>query len=227
MPRTRVKICGICRAADALAAADAGADAIGINFDPASPRNVSIAQASEIVRAVPPFISVIGLFVDADVAAISKVMEEIPLSAVQLHGHESPELVAKMKPLPVIKVVRTDEGDELPVWHKAIDGLKLTNLLGILMETPRSMAGMSGGSGVSNDWPRLHDLNRAGRFQRLGALIVAGGLTAENVGDVIRLLRPFAVDVSSGVESGKREKSAEKITAFIRAVREADARLES
>jgi phosphoribosylanthranilate isomerase len=221
MPRTRIKIDGICRAADAVAAVDAGVDAIGMVFDPAAPRCVSMQQAREIVAAVSPLVSIVGLFVDADAESIRQVMDEIPLSAVQLHGRETPQLVAELRPIRVIKALRTDEADALPVWLGARGDMKLTNLIGIVMDT----SGMPGGSGVANDWKRLHELKRAGGFGGLGALIVAGGLTPANVGDVVALLRPFAVDVSSGVESTKREKSPEKIAAFVRAVRDADSRM--
>jgi phosphoribosylanthranilate isomerase len=218
MPRTRIKIDGICRAADAAAAVDAGVDAIGIVFDPAAPRCVSMQQAREIIAAVSPLVSIVGLFVDADAESIRQVMKEIPLSAVQLHGRESPRLVAELKPIRVIKALRTDEADALPVWLAAVGDMKLTNLTGIVMDT----SGVPGGSGIANDWSQLHDLQRARRFDGLGALIAAGGLNPTNVGDVVRLLRPFGVDVSSGVESAKREKSPEKIAAFVRAVHEAD-----
>jgi phosphoribosylanthranilate isomerase len=227
MLRTRIQICGICRAVDAQAAGRAGADAIGLVFDPAAGRCVSVEQAKEIIAGVLPFVSIVGMFVDANAETIRRVAAEIPLAAVQLHGHESPGLVLELKPLRVIKVLRTDEADELALWRAAIGDWKLTNLLGIVMETPASAAGAPGGSGVINDWNRLSDLQKRGEFDGLGALIVAGGLTPTNVGDVVRLLRPFAVDVSSGVESGKREKSADKIAAFIRAVRAADEHLDS
>jgi phosphoribosylanthranilate isomerase len=222
MSRTRIQICGICRVADAQAAVEAGADAIGLVFDPAAPRYVSIDQATQIVAGISPFISIVGMFVNADAGAIRQVLEQIPLSAVQLHGGESPQLAAELKPIRVIKALRTDESSELSAWRQAVGDLKLTNLIGIVMETPVSVAGAPGGSGVVNDWPRLRDLQSARKFDGLGALIAAGGLTPANVGDVIRLLRPFAVDVSSGVESGRREKSAEKMATFVRAVREAD-----
>jgi phosphoribosylanthranilate isomerase len=222
MPRTRIKIDGICRAADAAAAVDAGVDAIGIVFDPAAPRCVSMQQAREIVAAVSPLVSIVGLFVDADAESIRQVMEEIPLSAIQLHGRESPRLVAELKPIRVIKALRTDEADALPVWLAAVGDMKLTNLIGIVMDTSTLIAGVPGGSGIANDWSQVRELQRARRLDGLGALIAAGGLNPTNVGDVVRLLHPFAVDVSSGVESAKREKSPEKIAAFVRAVREAD-----
>jgi len=225
MSRTRIKIDGICRAADAAAAADAGADAIGMVFDPTAQRSVSIGQARQIVSAISAFVSIVGVFVDADAGTIRQVMDEIPMSAVQLHGRESPQLVAELKPVRVIKALRTDEADALSIWLEAMGDLKLTNLIGIVMDTSTLIAKVPGGSGVANDWSQLRDLQRAHRFDGLGALIVAGGLNPANVGDVVRLLRPFAVDVSSGVESAKREKSPDKIAAFVRAVREADAQM--
>src|ERR1700683_2229307 len=113
MQRTRIKICGVCRVVDARASVRAGADAIGLNFDPVSARCVSIEQASEIVETVGPFVWVVGVFVNADRDAIGRVMKQIPLSAVQLHGRERPEFVVELAPTRVIKAVRTDEEDAL------------------------------------------------------------------------------------------------------------------
>jgi phosphoribosylanthranilate isomerase len=227
MPRTRIKICGICRSVDAEAAVAAGADAIGLNFHPESPRYISFAQARQIVEGISPFVSIVGLFVDADARHIKEAMEQVPLSVVQLHGDESPQLVAELRPIRVIKVLRADKIDGLSAWHREIRDLKLTNLIGVLLDTPAALTGVPGGSGIANNWAWLSDLQRSGKLGRdgLGPLIIAGGLTPENVGEAIQLLRPFAVDVSSGVESSKREKSPEKIAAFVSAVRQADARL--
>ena len=220
MPRTRVKICGVCRSQDAAAAAQAGADAVGIVFDPASRRCVSVDDAIEIVAATPPFVMPIGLFVNASADEIRRILRLVPLAAIQLHGDEPPELVAELKPIRIIKALHLAAGDvaTLDRWRAAIGDLKLTNLIGILLETA-STGPARGGTGVANDFPALHALQSAGQFAGLPPIIAAGGLTPANVGEVVRLMRPFAVDVSSGVESAPRDKSAKKMEAFVRAVR--------
>jgi phosphoribosylanthranilate isomerase len=220
--RTRVKICGICGAEDAAAAARAGADAIGVNFDPTVGRSLTLDDAAKIVAALPPMVGAIGVFVNATAQEIRRVAGELALAAVQLHGEEPPELVAELKPLRVIKAVPllAQNTNVLANWERAIGELELTNLLGILLETANGP--QRGGTGIANDFNALAEMRRAGLFDALPPIIAAGGLTPENVGEVVRMLRPFAVDVSSGVESARRQKSAEKIEAFVRAVREAD-----
>ena len=222
MPRTRVKICGICRPQDAAAAARAGADAIGLVFANNAGRQVSVDEGAEIVDAVPPFVMTVGLFVDVGAEEIRRVLRSVPLAAVQLQGSESPQFVAELKPVRVIKALHLAAGDKalLGRWRDAIRELQLTNLIGMLLETASGGAG-SGGTGVVNDFAGLSAMQRAGEFAGLPPIIAAGGLTPANVGDVVRSLRPYAVDVSSGVESAKREKSPEKIEAFIRAVADA------
>jgi phosphoribosylanthranilate isomerase len=222
MPRTRIKICGLCRPQDAAAAAQAGADAIGLVFAPNAARCVSLDLAREIIAALPPFVMPIGLFVDATAAAIRQTMQSVPLAAIQLHGHESPQLVADLPPTPGLKALHLSAGDAalLHQWRQSIADLRLTNLIALLLETPAAPA--PGGTGLSNDWQALHALRQSGNFQSLPPLIAAGGLTPHNVTDVVRLLRPYAVDVSTGVESAHRQKSPEKIAAFIQAVRTAD-----
>lgn len=223
MSRTRVKICGVCRSQDAAAAAGAGADAIGIVFDPNAKRCVSTDDAGKIVIGLPPFVMPIGLFVNAAAEEIRRVLRLVPLAAVQLHGDEPPEFVAELKPLRVVKALHLAAGDTVTLdrWQMAIGDLELTNLIGILLETA-TPGSARGGTGVVNDFAALHAMQTAGHFAGLPPIIAAGGLTPQNVGDVVRLMRPFAVDVSSGVESAHREKSVEKMEAFVRAVRAAD-----
>ena len=219
MARTRVKICGICRPEDAAVAARAGADAIGLVFASNAGRSVSIDDAAKIALAVPPFVTVVGLLVNASAEQIRETVRAVPLGAVQLQGDESPQFVAELKPIRVIKAIHLAAGDRalLQRWRAAIADLKLTNLAGLLLETATGGAG-SGGTGVANDFAGLAAMKQAGDFAGLPPIIAAGGLTPENVGGVVRALRPYAVDVSSGVELVKRQKSAEKIEAFIRAV---------
>jgi phosphoribosylanthranilate isomerase len=215
MHRTRIKICGVCRPEDAAAAAFSGADAIGMVFHPASPRCISVDQARQISAAVPAFVSVIGLFVDASLSEIRQIADQLPLSAIQLHGNEAPSLVSELHPTRVIKALRPDQR-ELRHWKSIRSG----NLTGIILETPST--GVPGGSGVANDWDAIEKLKNAGAFEGLPPIILAGGLNPENVGDVVRRFAPFGVDVSSGVEITRGEKSPDKIKAFIKAVHKAD-----
>jgi phosphoribosylanthranilate isomerase len=221
--RTRIKICGICRPQDAVVAARYGADAVGIVLDPNAGRYVSLDLARQIFAAVPPFVTPVGLFVNASAAEIKRVVAEIPFSAVQLHGDESPSVVADLKPIRIIKAVHLKPGDPAPLkkWRDAIRDLKLTNLVGLLIESARAGAA-PGGTGVASNFTSIRQLQDADQFAELPPVIIAGGLTAHNVADVVQRLHPFAVDVSSGVESVKHQKSAEEIQAFVRAVRQAD-----
>ncbi len=223
MHRTRVKICGITRPEDAAAAAVAGADAIGMVFYAPAPRNISIERAKEILDVLPPFVSPVGLFVDAPADEIRRIADELHLGHVQLHGQEPPERVAELRGLQVIKAMRVDAqfGETLAAWRRASAELDLTNLRGIVLETGGTR--QAGGTGVANDWTAVLRHRDAGAFEGLPPLIAAGGLTPQTVGDVVRNLRPWAVDVSSGVESAKGLKSVEKIQQFVQAVREADA----
>jgi phosphoribosylanthranilate isomerase len=219
MHRTRVKICGVTRLDDALAAAEAGADAIGMVLKPGLVRSVSLIEAGRIARALPPFVSAVGLFVDADLLTMRNAVAEAELNALQLHGHETRETVEGLTPIPVIKAVHVDAGTfelELTRLRRYADaGIRLSYLF--------DTAG-GGGRGAANDWDLLRRCASAGRFTGpLSQWIAAGGLTPKNVGEVVRQLRPWGVDVSTGVESSKREKSPELIWDFIRAVREADA----
>jgi phosphoribosylanthranilate isomerase len=217
-----VKICGICRPEDGVAAARAGADAIGLVFDPTAGRCISIEDAAKIAAVLPPYVSAVGLFVNARPEEIRRVAALLSLSSVQLHGEESPQTVADLQPIRAIKVLHLSAGDTklLANWRNAIEELGLTNLAGILLETAGGPH--RGGTGIANDFAGLRDMRDAGHFDGLPPVIVAGGLTPENVGEVVRMLRPYAVDVSSGVESARRQKSSQKIEAFIAAVREAD-----
>jgi phosphoribosylanthranilate isomerase len=222
MAKVRVKICGVCRPQDAVAAATAGAHGIGIVLDPSAGRFVTIDNARQILAAVPPFVSTVALFVNAPTEEIKNALRVLPFAAVQLHGHEPPELVEELKPIRVIKAIHLAAGEagELAIWREAVRQMQLTNLIGILVESARP-TGPLGGSGVASNFSALRELKAAGHFDGLPPLIVAGGLTPENVAEAIGLLQPYAVDVSSGVESAHREKSASRIEAFVQSVRRA------
>lgn len=209
---TRIKICGI-RDADALfAAADSGADACGFVFHPKSIRFIEPAEAWELVNMLPPFVASVGLFVDADLEKFMELEEACPTTISQLHGQEDVELVRQCGP-GVIKAIRFDPATiaaDLARWD-AVDELDA-----ILVD------GSAGGQGQALDWKAL-----SGHMDAITKLVIlAGGLTPENVGEAIRIVRPYGVDVSSGVESTQGTKSPELIEAFCRAVRKIDHELD-
>ena len=201
--RTRVKICGITRVEDALAAVRLGADAIGLVFYAESPRNVSLQAAQEIVAVLPPFISVAGLFVNASQNKIETVLSQLRLDVLQFHGDETAADCAQFN-LPYIKAIRVKPDTNLLQCC-----LEFNSAKALLLDAYTDAA--YGGTGHVFDWnliPRSLPL----------PVILAGGLTAENVGAAIQQIQPYAVDVSGGVEQAKGIKDAEKIAAFMRAV---------
>jgi phosphoribosylanthranilate isomerase len=220
MPRTRVKICGVMRPEDAASACALGADAIGMIFHPPSPRNISVGRAKLILEQVAPFVTPVGVFVDAAPAQIGEIAAELGLRVVQLNGTETPADVAALaRGLRVIKAVRVVRGElaaALQPW-RGVD-----RLVGILMEPGGTSA--PGGTGVGNDWDEVVHAQRAGAFEGLPPLIAAGGLRPENIAKIIRTVRPFAVDVSSGVERERGVKAHDLIESFVAQVHEADER---
>ena len=208
--RTRIKICGIREPADATFAAEAGADAIGIVFHRPSVRFVDFERARDIARAVPPFVSTVGLFVDMPADDIRDALEMVPLALLQFHGNpdfETDEFCAQFA-RPYLKAVRVKPGIDL-----LQSSARHRGAMGILADAYRP--GVPGGTGETFDW----DLLPAGHDVRL---VLSGGLTAENVGDAIARVKPWAVDVSSGVESSPGVKDRAKIVRFIEAVQRAD-----
>jgi phosphoribosylanthranilate isomerase len=201
--RTRVKICGITRIEDALAAAQAGADAIGLVFDPKSPRHVYPDQALKITRALPPFITTVGLFVNPAPDTVDGVLNHVPLDLIQFHGNEKPEQCRRYH-RSYIKAIHMKPDVNLREMARLYG-----DAAGLLLDT--YVAGTAGGSGQAFDWSRIPpDLGMP--------VVLAGGLTPENVAEAVRKVRPFAVDVSSGVELDKGIKDAKKISDFIDAV---------
>ena len=204
MANVRVKICGITRVEDALAAAAAGADAIGLVFYARSPRAVTAAQARQIVAALPPFVTSVGLFVDASPCEIEETLDAVPLDLLQFHGDESPAQCARYR-RPYIKALRMREDIDLAGIAR-----DYADARGLLLDT--YVAGVPGGTGQAFDWTRVPaDLSLP--------LIVAGGLDADNVATAIAASRPYGVDVSGGVELAKGIKDAAEIARFIAAVR--------
>lgn len=209
-----MKICGVRSREDALAAVDAGADAVGLVFHSGSPRAIDPTDAWAILAALPPLVSSVGLFVDASLDAFCEVEEVCPTDYSQLHGGEGVELVRQCGPR-VIKAVRFDPAtirQELALWDD------VEEVDAVLVD------GSAGGHGVSFDWSALADaLGGPGTPDITKPLILAGGLTPGNVAAAIRAVRPFAVDVSSGVERERGVKDHALIHEFCAAVRRADA----
>ena len=218
MPRTRIKFCGITRVEDARAAAECGADAIGLLLHSTSDRRIDRETAHRIIAALPPFVTPIGLFVDAPPELIVELSLELGLRHVQLQGHEPPSMVAGLRGLWVIKAVQVERGGAL---KQALDEWRrLPNVVGILLETAGAAHG--GGSGVENDWRQIAVHKQAGDFEGMPPIIAAGGLRPDNVASVITMLYPWAVDVASGIESSRGIKSREKMLQFAESVRSCD-----
>jgi phosphoribosylanthranilate isomerase len=223
MLRTRVKICGVMRVEDAIAAARAGADAVGMVFYEKARRSITHERARDILQVLPPFVTPVALFCDEPPQRILDAAAELNLRHVQLQGEESADEVAELSGLRVIKAIRVKRetiSGELKHWRERIAKLALTNLAAFVLETAGT--GVPGGSGVANDWPLVKELQSRGEFAGLPPVLAGGGLTPETVGDVVREIQPWAVDVSSGVESEFGKKSEQKIAAFIRAVHSED-----
>ncbi|WP_374323798.1 phosphoribosylanthranilate isomerase [Azonexus sp.] len=205
--KTRIKICGLTREADVDAAVAAGADAIGYVFYPPSPRYVTPARAAELARRVPPFVEVVGLFVNASSEEIAATCATVPLNLLQFHGDEVPEFCRSFA-RPWLRAARVRPGLDLVEFARSHAEAR-----GLLLD---AFVDGYGGGGHVFDWTLIPpDLP--------GHLVLSGGLHAGNVGDAIRRVRPVAVDVSSGVEAGKGIKDHGKIAAFVAAVRAADA----
>ncbi len=206
--RTRVKICGITRGEDGLAAVAAGADAIGLVFYDKSPRYVEVDRAREIVAALPPFISIVALFVNPEVDQVRTVLAALPIGLLQFHGDETAAFCESFS-RPYIKAIAMQPGVDASVAMAGYPGAS-----GYLLDAwqPESR----GGGGVKFDWADVPAANSR-------PLILAGGLNPDNVAQAIRKIAPYAVDVSSGVESDKGIKSAQKIEAFMRGVERGDA----
>jgi phosphoribosylanthranilate isomerase len=210
MARTRVKICGITRPADALAAARAGADAIGLVFHPASPRAVTIEQARAIVAALPPFVMVVGLFVNATPELVRATLQAVPLDLLQFHGEEEQDYCAAFGK-PWIKAIRVQPQMQPAALQTEMAGY--TAARGILLDAWHK--DVHGGSGQSFDWEQAR---RSGLQQLQDRIILAGGLNTGNVATAIGIIRPWAVDVSSGVETAPGHKSEQSMQAFVQEV---------
>lgn len=200
--RTRVKVCGITNIEDALAAAQAGADAIGLVFYAKSPRAVTAEQAAKIVAALPPFVTTVALFVDARADEVQQILQQVPIDLLQFHGDESPEFCISFQ-RPYIKALRMQPGMDITQqanMHRSA--------LGILLDA--WVPGVPGGTGQTFNWNDIPSLAQP--------LVLAGGLTPDNVQQAITQVSPWAVDVSGGLEISKGRKDHAKVQAFMQAV---------
>ena len=205
---TVVKICGITNAPDALAAAAAGADALGLMFYEGSPRHITVKAATEIARQLPPFVIKVGVFVNAPEDAVLRAIGECGLNILQFHGDETPEYCG-LFPVMTIKAFRVQDSGSL----KALADYQTDAFL-LDAHTPDKL----GGTGTTFNWDLAVEAQKLGR-----PIFLAGGLTPENVAEAVRRVQPYAVDVSSGVELSPGKKDHEKVAAFIKAAKGAGA----
>lgn len=208
MQRTRVKICGITSEEDALVAAECGADAVGFVFFKGSARYIEPERAWEAAALLPPFVQTVGLFVNPKADTVDAVREAFPFDITQLHGTEPEPVVRECMP-PIIKAVKFNPDT---IEHDLRKWSLIAEICAVLID------GSTGGEGIAFDWAKLAAVRDACEHP----IIIAGGLTPENVGEAIRTVRPWAVDVSSGVESEKGKKDHALIAEFCAAVRSAD-----
>jgi len=201
---TKVKICGITNTLDAQRVCDSGADAMGLVFYPPSPRYIQIKEARAIVENLPPFMTSVALFVNAEREEIEKVLHEVDIDLIQFHGDESAEFCRSFS-RPYIKAIRMKEGLDLYAIEK-----EYATARALLLDTYKK--GIPGGTGESFNWQQVpHDLSKP--------IILAGGLDADNIAQAIKQVRPYAVDVSGGVEASKGQKDQHKIIAFMKNVK--------
>ncbi len=205
--RTRVKICGFTRVEDAVCAARLGVDAIGLVFYPPSPRNVDIDQAIKIVNALPAFVSVVALFVDEQESRILEILERVSIDCLQFHGDESPE-ACRLYGKRYMKAVRMQDGIDISNL-----ALQYHDAAGLLLDAYDP--GAKGGTGSRFDWNRIPERCAL-------PIVLAGGLDQSNARQAVQMVRPYALDVSSGVEAKKGIKDALKMAAFIGEVNEGD-----
>lgn len=206
MAVVRSKICGITRVEDALVAAEAGADAIGLVFYAKSPRAVNVQQARAIIAALPPFVTTVGLFVNASRCELGEILDVVPLDMLQFHGDETRE-ACEFYQRPYLKALRVKPDEDIRARCA-----EFSTASGVLLDT--FVAGVPGGTGERFDWSLVPENLPC-------PIILAGGLDAENVRTAIQQVRPWAVDVSGGVEASRGIKDAAKVRAFLTAVRTA------
>lgn len=196
----RVKICGITRAEDLHAACNAGADALGFVFYEKSPRRLDIPQAAALVKELPPFVQSVGLFVDAEPAFIEAVLKAVPLDLLQFHGNEAPDQ-CRIHGRPYLKAIRMREGTDLVKYCAEFDDARA-----LLLDA--YVPGVPGGTGERFDWGLIPSALPL-------PIVLSGGLTPDNVAQAVKAVRPWAVDVSSGVEAAPGIKNVARVAAFV------------
>jgi phosphoribosylanthranilate isomerase len=232
----RIKICGITTVDDARTAANAGADAIGLNFYERSARHVSLESARQIAAVLPQGVVKVGLFVNASPTVVCELFDELRLDLIQLHGDEPPEYLPLLGGRPVMRAFRVKPG-ELATTLAYLDRCREQGVGPRLVLIDSAVVGEYGGTGQTADWSAARDYaamavgdegdnsilvdTKIGTVASLPPLVLAGGLTAENVARAIAAVRPTAVDVASGVESEPGRKDPRAVEAFVRAAREA------
>lgn len=207
--RVRIKVCGITSVADAMAAVDAGVDALGFMLWSKSKRAVNVQEAAKIARLLPPFVSKVGVFVNPTAEEVKEAVAEVGLDTIQLHGEETPDFCWQFAPTKVVKAFRIKNAESLktlPTYET--DAWLLDSYV----------AGEQGGTGAVFNWDLAVQAKDSGR-----PIILAGGLTPENIAEAVHEVWPYGVDVSSGVESAPGKKDAEMIRRFVRRVREVEA----
>ncbi len=215
--RVRVKICGLREPDQALKIAQMGADAIGLVFAP-SPRQVSPTQARTVTDAIPSQVSAVGVFVDADAGTINRIAAEADLTMAQLHGGEPPGIVEDLS-VPCIKAFRVRDENWIGEVRRWLDGVRdRQKIAAVLLDTYNP--NLAGGTGVAFNWEWVAEARAGGKLADLPPLVLSGGLDAGNVVEAIRTVRPWMVDVSSGVESEPGVKDLKKAEEFIHAVRQ-------
>ncbi|WP_197328275.1 phosphoribosylanthranilate isomerase [Ralstonia syzygii] len=220
--RTRIKLCGLTQPGDVDHAVALGADAIGLVFYPPSPRYVATGHAAELARRAGPFVTVTGLFVNAGADDVARVLERVPLTLMQFHGDETPEQCADIAAkvgLPWLRAARVQPGTDLVEFADRFAAAQ-----GLLLDA--FVEGYGGGGHVF-DWTLIPPqwLSQSPSANAAPRLVLSGGLSVQNVAGAIERVRPYAVDVSSGIEAARGVKDHARMTAFVRAVREADAAL--
>jgi len=206
--RTRIKVCGITEPEDARIAVAAGADGLGFIFVPQSPRHIDPDMVRKITRELPPLVDAVGVFVDEEMEVVEEIMQYCCLSFIQLHGSETPDYCEKIscRVMKSFSIGQATKSEDFAPYAEAVSGFLLDTL----------HKDMAGGTGQTFDWQLLEHIKPPGPF------VLAGGLTPDNVGDAIRQVKPFAVDVNSGVEYQPGRKDPDKLRSFVQAVRKAD-----
>lgn len=211
--RTRIKMCGMMRARDVAEAGRLGVDAVGVVLHAQARRRITLEVAAEVLAAAPPWVARVGVFVNAPLEFVQQSAALLRLDVVQLHGEEDDDYLRRLSPTPVIRVVRVGVRSDF----STVSRRQPANVRMLLLDSA------NGGSGMENDFAGIAEARQGGRLETNLPIALAGGLHPGNVGQVVRLVRPYAVDVSSGIEATVGEKDAGIMQRFVEAVRLADA----